>query len=68
MAVRNYLESEGVLETKEKNAIAKIYGLLSKTGGHPYMAASDQARLLRQLSLTLAQFVMLRLQGSLSAR
>jgi hypothetical protein len=66
-AVREYLQAEGVLAAKEKDAIAKVYGLLSETGGHPYMAAGDQARLLRQLSLTLAQFVMLRLQGSLSA-
>jgi hypothetical protein len=66
-AVREYLQAAGVLEAKEKDAIAKVYGLLSQTGGHPYMAAHDQARLLRQLSLTLAQFVMLRLRGSLSA-
>lgn len=65
--VRDYLEKEGLLETKEKEVIAKVYGLLSHTGGHPYMAQNDQARLLRHLSLTLSQFVMLRLQGKMSS-
>jgi hypothetical protein len=63
--IRDYLENEGLLETKEKEAIAKIYGLLSDTGSHPYMAEKDQARLLRQLSLTCAQFVLIRYQGFL---
>lgn len=63
--VRDYLEKEGLLEKKEKEAIAKIYGLLSDTGSHPYMASNDQARLLRQLALTLSQFVMLRFEGYL---
>ena len=62
--VRDYLESEGLLEAKEKTTIAEVYGLLSQTGGHPYMARNDQARLLRHLALTFAQFVMLRFQGS----
>lgn len=62
--VRDYLERENLLETKEKEAIAKVYGLLSHTGGHPYMAESDQARLLRHLALTFSQFVMLRLKGA----
>lgn len=64
--VRDYLERVDLLETKEKEAIAKVYGLLSHTGGHPYMAQNDQARLLRHLALTLSQFVMLRLEGSLT--
>ena len=63
--VRDYLEREGLLETKEKETIASVYGLLSETGGHPYMARDDQSRLLRHLALTLSQFVMLRLRGSL---
>jgi len=61
--VRDYLENEGLLDRKEKEAIAKIYGLLSNTGSHPYIAEKDQARLLRQISLTLSQFVLLRFQG-----
>lgn len=65
LKVRNYLEEEGLLEKKETEAIAKIYGLLSDTGSHPYMADNDQARLLRQLSLTSSQFVMLRFEGYL---
>lgn len=64
--VREYLEKEGLLEAKEKEAIASIYRLLSETGGHPYMARNDQARLLRQLALNFSQFVMLRFQGSLN--
>jgi len=63
--VRDYLEKEKVLETKEKKTISEIYGLLSETGGHPYIAESDQARLLRNLSLTISQFVMLRYEGIL---
>lgn len=61
--VRDYLESAGLLEPKEKDALASIYALLSETGSHPYMAQSEQARLLRHLALTLSQFVMLRLRG-----
>ena len=63
--VRNYLESEALLEKKEREAVDKIYGLLSHTGSHPYMAEKDQARLLRQLCLTITQFIMLRLEGAL---
>jgi hypothetical protein len=61
---RDYLEAERLLETKEKEALAKVYGLLSATGAHPYMAQHDQARLLRHLALTFSQFVMLRYEGS----
>ena len=64
--VRDYLESEGLLERKEKETVAKVYGLLSQTGGHPYMARNDQARLLRHLALTFSQFVMLRFRGSVA--
>jgi hypothetical protein len=63
--VRDYLERENLLETKEKETISSVYGLLSHTGGHPYMAQNDQARLLRHLALTFSQFVMLRLKGKL---
>jgi hypothetical protein len=63
VAVRDYLENAGLLEKKEKEALAKVYGLLSDTGAHPYIAQRDQARLMRHLSLTFCQFVLLRLQG-----
>lgn len=59
--VRQFLEREGLFERKERESLDKVYGLLSETGAHPYMAESDQARLLRQLSLTLTQFALLRL-------
>ena len=65
--VRNYLENEGLLETKEKKTLSEVYGLLSSTGGHPYIAQNDQARLLRHLALTFSQFVMLRFQGYLNS-
>lgn len=61
--VRDLLEREGLLGTKEKEAIAKVYGLLSDTGAHPNIAHKDQARLMWHLALTFAQFVLLRLQG-----
>lgn len=63
--VRRFLEDNGILEHREREAVDKAYGLLSHTGGHPYMAESDQARLLRQLSLILTQFVLLRMEGAL---
>ena len=63
--VREYLERGGLLEKKEQETISKVYGLLSHTGGHPYMAEQDQARLMRYLSLIFCQFVLLRLQGAL---
>ncbi len=65
--IREYLEREGLLEQKETEAVRSTYGLLSHTGGHPYMAENDQARLLRHLALTFSQFVMLRLEGKLKA-
>jgi len=64
--VRDYLASSELLESKEKEAIAKVYGLLSETGGHPYVAEKDQARLMRNLALTFSQFVLLRLQGAIN--
>lgn len=64
--IREYLENEGLFEKREKETVDKIYGLLSHTGSHPYMAEKDQARLLRQLTLTTTQFVLLRLQGFLN--
>jgi hypothetical protein len=61
--VRDYMESSGLLGPKEKQALSSSYGLLSETGGHPYMAENDQARLLRHLALTFSQFALLRLRG-----
>lgn len=65
--IRDYLETQGLLEKKEKEALAQVYGLLSETGSHPYIAQKDQARLMRHLALTFAQFVMLRYQGFLNS-
>lgn len=63
--VRAFLENQGLLEKRERESVDKIYALLSHTGSHPYMAEKDHARLLRQISLTFTQFVMLRLEGAL---
>jgi hypothetical protein len=68
VAIREYLEEKGLLEKREREALDKVYGLLSHTGSHPYMAAKDQARLLRQLSLTITQFILLRLEGFVQDR
>jgi hypothetical protein len=65
--VRQYLRAEGLLELKEQEAVRVVYGLLSNTGNHPYIAGQDQARLLRQQALIFAQFIMLRYQGYLAA-
>lgn len=61
--VRAYLQIKGLIEKKEKEAIAKVYGLLSETGSHPYIAEKDQARLMWHLALTFSQFFLLRFQG-----
>jgi hypothetical protein len=63
--VRKYLECVGLLETRETRAIAEVYGLLSNVGSHPNIARKDQARLLRQVALIFAHFVMLRLKDCL---
>lgn len=60
VVVRDYLEASGLLDRKEKEAIAKCYALLSDTGGHPHIAERDQARLMRHLALTFSQFALLR--------
>lgn len=65
--IRDYLEKEQLIETKEKDATAKVYGLLSGTGSHPYIAEKDQARLMWHLALTFSQFVLLRYEGFLKA-
>ncbi|MCH7725793.1 MAG: hypothetical protein IH991_04830 [Planctomycetes bacterium] len=63
--VREYLENEGLLERQEMAALKETYGFLSHTGSHPYIAAKDQARLLRQLALLYSQFVLLRFKGTI---
>lgn len=65
--VRDYLVESGLLDAKEKAAIASTYSLLSDTGGHPNIAHRDQARLMRHLALTYSQFVLLRLEERLRA-
>jgi hypothetical protein len=40
-------------------AVTSAYKLLSETGGHPYIAEKDQARLTRHLALIYCQLVLL---------
>lgn len=61
--VRKYLQDHEILNQEEVDAVRYVYGLLSETGSHPYIAAKDQARLARNLALSLAQFVLLRFRG-----
>ena len=63
--VRDYLMEQGLILSEEKATLSSVYSLLSHTGGHPYMADCEQARLMRTLALVFAQFAMLRLRGSL---
>lgn len=65
--VRHYLCDEGMLEPVERDAIAKAYAMMSQTGSHPYMAEKDQARLVRHIALTYAQFAMLRYEGAIAS-
>lgn len=67
-AIRQYLLDNEVIDKKECDTIAKVYGLLSAKGGHPFMAEKDQTRLLRHLVLTFSQFVMLRLEGAFKTK
>lgn len=61
--VRLFLERQGLLTRQERELLDKLSGLLSTTGGHPFIAEQDQARLLRQQVLTNRQFVLLQYQG-----
>lgn len=65
--VRDYLEKQGLIGKSEKETISQVYRLLSETGGHPYMAQRDQARLLRHLALIFSQFILLRLESALQS-
>ncbi|OLE52172.1 MAG: hypothetical protein AUG51_19655 [Acidobacteria bacterium 13_1_20CM_3_53_8] len=66
-ATRNHLEREELLTQDEKETIGRIYGLLSNTGGHAYIAEKDQARLMWHLALTCSQFALLRYEGFVRA-
>ncbi len=64
--IRNFLERQNIVTKVEREALDKNYGALSATGGHPYIAEKDQARLMRHLALTFSQFVLLRYLGFLA--
>jgi len=63
--VREFLEQEGFIGTTEREAIAKVYGLISNTGSHPNLAEQDEARLMRHLALTFSQYILLTLEAYL---
>ncbi len=67
-AIRDYLETTGLLDHKEIEAIRSTYSLLSEAGGHPNIAGEDQARLMRHLALTYSQFALLRLKAGVRSR
>ena len=61
--IRLFLEREGLVTKQERELLDKLYALLSASGGHPFIAERDQARLLRQQVLTNCQFVLIQYQG-----
>ncbi|MHB8113030.1 MAG: hypothetical protein ACYDHA_06175 [Bellilinea sp.] len=61
--VRKYLEEEKVFSESEILMYKASYGLLSETGNHPYIAQNNQAALMRNLSMTLAHYALLRFKG-----
>lgn len=63
--IRDYLASAGLINDTEKQAVARIYGLISNTGSHPNIAAEDEARLMRNLALTLSQYIRLQWEAYL---
>jgi ribosomal protein S19E (S16A) len=63
--VRKYLENENFFDTKETKTISEVYGLLSDTGSHPNISAKDQARLMRNLALSLSQYALITYEGFL---
>lgn len=63
--VRAYLQTNDVLSDREREMLNVLYGLLSNTGGHPYIAANDEARLCMNMVLTYTQFILMRLNGKL---
>jgi len=65
--IRDYLETTSLIDRTEKDAIARVYGLISNTGSHPNMAHQDQARLMRNLALTFSQYILLQWAGYLKA-
>jgi hypothetical protein len=65
--VRTHLEREGLISADERDTLKQVYGLLSNTGGHAYIAQKDQARLMWNLALTFSQYVLLRYEGFLQA-
>lgn len=61
--VRKYLEDEKLFSKQELKTFSESYSLMAETGSHPYIAEKDQAILMRNLALTLAQFALLRYSG-----
>jgi hypothetical protein len=65
--VRKYLEKENLFEKQEIFTIKEIYSLMSETGNHPYIADKEQALFLRNLSLIISHFSILKLIGWLNS-
>jgi hypothetical protein len=65
--IRDFLQRKGIIDASEKDGLKTTYALLSSTGGHPYIARQDQARLMRHLALTFCQLILIRYEGFLIA-
>jgi len=65
--VRIYLEKENLFEKQEISTIKEIYSLMSETGNHPYIAEKEQALFIRNLSLIISHFSILKLIGWLNS-
>jgi hypothetical protein len=63
--VRIYLETEKFFDKRETNTVIAVHGLLSNTGSHPNMAEKDEARLMRNLALSLSQYALITYEGFL---
>lgn len=56
--IREYLKRHNLIDEKEQRVLINVSDLLSDKGGHAYVAEKEEARLLRIMALTLAQFIL----------
>jgi hypothetical protein len=66
--VREYLQKRGIITEKEMDAMRANYGLMSDLGSHPNIGKRDEARMLRQIALVLAEYALVTLRTSIEAR
>lgn len=61
--VREQLRDCGLVSTSQHEYLRALYGWLSDDGGHANMAPQESARICRQMALSAAHFVLLRLRA-----